>query len=202
MKQGFNNAFYLLDGFVFEDWLSRENALWAAYWAQTKKRGRGASMKPPMVIIMGPAESGKTELMNRLTDGFPVCCPLNDKHELMEHLTCAVATKQAIVAFDNVSPRVLNMETMLAFLTARNWSYRPCGTSRLEEGEANQLIIATMADGEVSPDLQRRSIVIRLASRRGNRIFVDLSTAAIKPVIRRKKAVGGGASTAAKRRKR
>lgn len=161
--KGFESAYSLFAGFNFANAESRENALWLLHWLHQAKRGE--PQRPPMVVIQGPTATGKTTLINRLTDLAQV--HVHDGWELTDLTVAARREDGALVIEGDWVLEKKAMKDLCNWLTASRWEYRKLRSKeRIETPPLCTVTVWLRPDGEPMPaELERRSIFIRLLAR-------------------------------------
>lgn len=174
---GFEEAFAPLRGFYFADEESRTNALWLALWLHKMAAQPAAFLRVPLVVIEGPTQSGKNALLQRLAEAAG--CQGIGFHDSQfpprESVLTAIAKSDRLMwVFDN--PKIIGRRGVCQqerwdatehFLTSTLYMEKP--RKGQAEGNTHVLhsVIVVLAPGpvELSPDMERRAIRIRLQAR-------------------------------------
>ena len=162
--KGFEQAFEILKGFQFEDKGSELNALWLHHWIN-KSRALAGSFRPPMVVIIGPMGSGIHRLISSACKNVPFGCVIPVDGFKSADLDFA-ARKRATVLLHEKCSRLVS-KALGRFITAEMWSAKEFNSCTRRQSvmsfNLNTVVIVTGEPGLViSPDLQRRSVFIRL----------------------------------------
>lgn len=165
MKQ-FEPYFALLDGYAFATPQDRENALWAALWASQARNSKDEIMspfRPPLVVIEG--NSGDRQRLaselNKLAgqDGKRSGPPKGNDLDMIAGLWLSIAW------FDGVSRINGGMSQRLShFISAEKWTFRLRGMQKSRTVGLYCLTVLTGVKVELSQDLMRRAVFIRLVS--------------------------------------
>ena len=161
---GFEQAFELLHGFNFEDKESEVNALWLHHWI-TRSRDGSYGLRPPMVIITGPHESGKSRLVKKL------CC---DELRPAPFPTCGLSSKvlnraarERLDVLLHEDYARLGSKLLARFITDSFWiapvPFIKRRDARMVTFDLRAVVIVTgLPSMVVSADLRARSVFIRL----------------------------------------
>ena len=154
----------LLGEFCFADTASRANALALMLIPFVRPKIGGPT---PLHLIDAPTEgSGKGLLANVLTipskpDGPELMTEAESDAEWRKRITATLSEATSHILIDNVSKR-LDSGSLAAALTTNYWSDRLLGSNRMVKYPVTQIWIATGNNVEMSPEITRRTIWIRL----------------------------------------
>ncbi len=147
------------EGIIFADPESEEN------YAKAMSGAPGPHhIKHPMIVISGPAASGKTRLAahilkSRFGEAYITSLPRTEDEfeKLIPH-----AIEKKYLFLDNVAEFV-KAHALSRAITSTDWSYRPLGKSEIKTLKVDLQVIVTSPAIIMSEDLCRRSIFIELA---------------------------------------
>lgn len=164
---GFEGAFALLDGFVFLDAESRENALWAALWVNEMPRSLYPHPRPPIVIVEGGTESGKTTLIQRIAAavGGPYPMLRSGGFPSEKDLNVVAAKGVPMLVIDHPVVNRKRCADLCMFVCDQRRVWRKSGTQELESCSVKCVTFIETCGGALSEDLERRAIWIRLGRR-------------------------------------
>lgn len=166
--KGFERAFPSLDGFQFEAAQDREIAIWLFGWLSMAKVAalENVPFKPPMVLVSGPTGSGKSTLINKLAAATGIA-PASLGKFTTSSLFGATNLASPLIWFDNVRipGRLRARNDLNLYLDCVQYQAR--SLSREEPVVVlNKVVVFTgFAFRNLSPDLERRSVRIRLLPR-------------------------------------
>ena len=141
-------------------------------WKRLIQETRAPADRVRMVVLIGPAASGKTRLaqwlgdrVKRSNEPIPLRCGWANATELVNQLPQML--EQGVAIIDDVRKLTPAVGQVFGdFVGCARWFYRVAGTQHMAEIKPRGwLIITTPNEKLLSPDLAARAIVIRLKGR-------------------------------------
>lgn len=122
-------------------------------------------------LLVGPPMSGKTHFVREcLKAKFgDASCAMMPRGEDEMAKTLFALMELGYVWFDGCKPK-LKSETLACFITSPTWSGRPLFKAKIETRENNCVVFVCGNEVTMTPDLERRVKVIRLAEAGGETI--------------------------------
>lgn len=162
--KGFEQAFELLKGYQFEDRESELNTLWLHRWVGMSRRVTG-SFRCPMVVITGTQKSEIDRLISSALRNVLFGGVLHVDNIDGDDLDFAARQAAAVILHKNCQR--LASAHLARFITAESWKARPSRTSKIRGtggifNLSTVVIVTGPPDLEISTDLLRRSVFIRL----------------------------------------
>jgi len=162
--KGFESAFAVLNGFAFASPVDRENALWLALWCQLAACGLGRPMRMPLVIIDGPALSGKNTLVQRCAElaGLTGRRRVEVFDASLTTLSDCAAKDRSLVVLDYCGANVgkAHQRNLSRFVTSDVWAVRKRKKTTHVRLECVTVLIGFGV--KLGRELEARSIFIRL----------------------------------------
>lgn len=162
----FKPYFAVLDGYAFATQEDRENALWALFWAG-QLRDLWATLdvayRPPLVVIEGPPGSGKTRLAKSLCAAAD-CQPRFGDRMAFAHFSAAARDEREVLIYDDMSSESVDEPLLCQWLTASSWETRTVHQKDVLKHELRCMTVVTGCRLDLSEDLMKRSVFIRLVS--------------------------------------